>query len=131
MTNRWSPFDNADDEREWQAQQRAFEQTDRADDALVARYRDVARGLRALPRAELPSDFARKVAAQALGEETLLCTFEYAMLIALCVVFVVALGGIGFPALKDTSTVDWHWLYALLIGAAAAGLGMGRATRIA
>jgi hypothetical protein len=55
------------DEREWQAQERALHNertgTDAAaDDALVARYRTVARALRQPPPEGLPSNFAYEVA---------------------------------------------------------------------
>ena len=55
------------DEREWQAQERALHNersgTDAAaDDALVARYRAIARALRQPPPAALPSNFAYEVA---------------------------------------------------------------------
>jgi hypothetical protein len=55
------------DEREWQAQERALHNersgTDAAaDDALVARYRTIARALRQPPPGALPSNFAYEVA---------------------------------------------------------------------
>ena len=55
------------DEREWQAQERALQNersgTDTAaDDALVARYRTIARALRQPPPGALPSNFAYEVA---------------------------------------------------------------------
>lgn len=58
---------NTHDEREWQAQERALLNerigADAAeDDALVARYRSIARALRQPPAGALPSNFAYEVA---------------------------------------------------------------------
>ena len=60
------PFE-ASEEREWQAQERALRNeklgSDAAqDDALVARYRTIARALRQPPAGALPSNFAYEVA---------------------------------------------------------------------
>ncbi|MEP6632997.1 MAG: hypothetical protein ABJA62_02200 [Luteimonas sp.] len=61
---------NQHDEREWQAQERAMHNerlgVDASDDdALVARYRTIARALRQPPPGALPSNFAYAVAQQA------------------------------------------------------------------
>jgi hypothetical protein len=125
MTTEPKPFDDPADEREWLAQERACQSETAADDALAARYRDLARGLRALPSAELPADFARRVAAAARRDDGVLGIFERAMLAVLCVVFVIvlyALATIGQSLPDAPSMTGWQWLCALLICAAVAAL---------
>jgi hypothetical protein len=64
------------DEREWQAQERAFADERRAtaaaatDDPLAARYRPLMRALREPPADGLPADFARRVAERAIRTST-------------------------------------------------------------
>jgi hypothetical protein len=123
MTAEPKPFDDPSDEREWQAQERAFQSEMSDDDASIARYRNLARALRALPREKkLPPAFARRVADAARREDRLLGLFERAVLTGLCVVFVVVLYALGQFLPASPSMPGWQWLGALLVCAAVAGL---------
>jgi hypothetical protein len=95
------PFDDAADEREWQAQERARAE-ERAgnalggDDPLVARYRLVARALSVPAHEMLGADFARETARRSESDRPApraadavraLAPFERTLLISLTVVF--------------------------------------------
>lgn len=104
------PRFDADDEREWEAQERA-RVAERAgtlldgDDASARRYRALARELGALPRVALPATFARAVARRvAIRVEPALAPFERALVSLLVAVFVVA-AAIGAAAFGVSSPV--------------------------
>ena len=82
-------FDETE-QREWAAQERARERSDR-DDPLALRYREVMRALDALPRLVLPPDFAMRVARSveknARRDDSFLAPFERFMLFVLIAVF--------------------------------------------
>lgn len=86
-----------EDEREWQAQERArrevrsgFEAT--SDDTTMAQYRDIARALRQPPPAGLPADFAARVARIAERQATPVADtrFEQVLVRVLAAAFVLS-----------------------------------------
>ncbi len=83
------------DEHEWQLQEAALHdersgQPPRSDDPLLARYRDVARALRAPPPVGLPDDFAVQVARRVAGVVEPDARFEQRLVGALVALFGVA-----------------------------------------
>jgi hypothetical protein len=89
------PFDDANDEREWLAQERAMRRErlhlDAAgDDARSRRYRLLARALREpLPDA-LPPDFAARVAARAGNAPASSTRLEFVLMTALAIALAIA-----------------------------------------
>lgn len=98
--NHEHPFDDAAQEREWLAQERALDAERRGlasdhDDACTRRYRLLARTLREpLPDA-LPADFARQMAARTVApmrRPDKATGFELALVAALAAAMLVAAG---------------------------------------
>jgi hypothetical protein len=86
------PRFDADEQREWEAQEHARLAT--GDDALARRYRVVARALEAMPRPSLRADFAARVAKRVEAERRerfALAPFERVMTIALAIAFAAAM----------------------------------------
>ena len=132
--------DHDQDEREWQAQERALREARDGlpvtpDDARLARYRNIAEALRQPPQGALPADFASQVARIALqgsvagrtaarGDAT---RFEQVLVRILSAAFVlsalVALGIYGGRLLTMLqSSAGDDGLQWLLVLAACAGL---------
>lgn len=132
--NHEPPFDDAAQEREWQAQERALDAERRGlptttNDARTHRYRLLARALREEPvPIALPADFAQRLAAQVAAapaqrhaadarvESALLGTLAVVMLASTSVV-VAIYGDAWLPAFRQllsaTGTPATGWLLAL------------------
>lgn len=83
------------DEVEWQAQEIALEQERRRrdganDDALVTRYRMIARALAEPPASALPEDFASALAARVGVRAEIDARFEQRLVVVLVVALVVS-----------------------------------------
>lgn len=101
------PFDDADHEREWLAQERAMRRErlhldSAGDDARTQRYRLLARALRQPLQDSLPADFAQHVAARATGLPAA-ARFEGVLMTTLAVTLVVA-------AIIVTAVYGSEWL---------------------
>ena len=120
-------------EREWHAQEHALEQERRgvdaaADEAVVQRYRLLARALRQPPADLLPADFARRVGVRAgtpAARGSVNARFERHLLQAMIAAFGLAAGAVlvayGADALSAPSAaahlghvLGERWLLALL-----------------
>jgi hypothetical protein len=126
---------DANDEREWEAQERAriAEQSRTPladDDAAATRYRVLARELGALKGIELPAGFAEAVACRAAirAVEPALALFERVMVATLIVAFVTTAGigvatfGLSSPvieALRDAGSNRWMLAFASCLAACA------------
>lgn len=135
------------DEREWALQEQAFDDERRGaapiGDTRRLRYRVLARTLRALPDAALPSNFAYDIAraverraredARAFSRFRRRLLLGFALVYAACIMLAIALSGVDavlplHGAHTDASSM--RWLLALLacIGAPQL-LGVARAPR--
>ena len=126
---------DADDEREWAAQERArFAERSGVpvadDDAAAARYRLLAHELSASKPPELPAGFAEAVARRAAinAVEPALAPFERVIVAMLVVAFVAAAGsgvaafGLATPiveALREATSNRWMLALALCFAACA------------
>jgi hypothetical protein len=127
-------FDDANDEREWQLQERAMRRErlhlDAAgDDARTRRYRLLARALREPLPEGLPADFARSVAARATAApasfrvESLLMTLLTLTLGIAAIAVVAIYGGEWLPSFSAIVPAprgqagDWLLAFAGCVGA--------------
>jgi hypothetical protein len=126
---------DADDEREWEAQERArvAERSGAAladDDDATATYRLLARELSAMKLPDLPAGFAEAVARRAAinAVEPALAPFERVLVAMLVVAFVAAAGigvaafGLATPiveALCEATSNRWMLALALCLAACA------------
>lgn len=114
------------DEREWQAQERALLNERLGidagqDDALVARYRTIARALRQPPAGGLPSNFAYEIArVAALQVQPVEVDSRVERWMMRALVGVMALAGAFVAAIQGG---DWLRASGELLGAS--GLGAG------
>jgi hypothetical protein len=134
------PRFDADEQREWEAQEHARLAT--GDDALARRYRVVARALEAMPRPSLRADFAARVAKRVEAERRerfALAPFERVMTIALAIAFAAAilvaaammdlLPSLGDAVREARAATGARWLAVLALCLAAATLPLSRTKR--
>jgi hypothetical protein len=116
---------SATEEREWRAQQSAFDGVAGGDQELIARYKALAHGLRTLPSERLPPDFARHVAKAARRQDAVLGTFERVVLTSICLMFatgLLAVSVLNFSTVTTISIIGLRWIYIASICAAVAGM---------
>jgi hypothetical protein len=93
------PFDDANHEREWLAQEGAMRRErlhldPAGDDARGRRYRLLARALREPLQDGLPADFATRVAARAAAAPESALRFEFVVMTALAIALAIAAGAV-------------------------------------
>ena len=130
------------DEREWALQEQALEDERRGTpptgDARRLRYRVLARRLRALPDAALPSNFAWRTAQaverRAREEARAFMRFRrrlyvaFALVYASCLLLAIALSGIdAVLPLRDAASLRWPVALVACIGVALLRVPAGKA----